>query len=37
MIYVILQSGERIYFSTLDALFEFVNSRDDIHEGWVGT
>ena len=36
MIYVVLQNKQRIYFSTIDALFDYVNTHDDIHEGWIG-
>jgi hypothetical protein len=36
MIYAILQSGQRRYFDSVDALFEFFNSGTDAVGGWVG-
>ena len=36
MIYAVMRSGKRVYFHTLDELFEFVNTNLDATGGWVG-
>jgi hypothetical protein len=37
MIYAIMKTGNKMYFDTIDALFEFFNSNQEAAGGWLGS
>jgi hypothetical protein len=36
MIYCILTTGNKIYFNTIDELFEYANTNNNVSSGWIG-